>query len=388
MKICFVYEYYHPHVGGAEALLQHLAEGMADRGHKVSVVTSRLKGTPKHEIINGVRVRRVTVPLFAERYWFTVLGVPAVLKEVSDADIIHTGTYNGAMAAWLAGKLGKKPVVLQPFEVLGDLWSKLGLSAAAARSFRLFERSVLLLPFAGYSCISKSTWDSLVKVCGARVGDKAFVSYPGIDYQLFDSTFDNGRDRIRKLLAVGEDTFLCLYSGRPGYIKGLEYLIKAFPRIKETVPAARLLLLLARDPANKYREAVEALSRLPEDDIILRDPVPRDELPSYFQASDCVIIPSLNEGFGFTCVEACAMGRPVVVTRAGSLPEVVSGRFVIAEPADAGSLAEGVARVFRCDYQETPEKRFSWDDSVDDHLQVYERLLSGSKPVPEGHGPV
>lgn len=375
MRICFVYEYYHPHVGGAEALLQHLAEGMAARGHQVSVVTSRLDGTAGHELVNGVRVCRVRVPRIADRYWFTAFGLPAVLKEASGADIIHTATYNGAVAAWLAGKLRRKPVVLQPFEVLGDLWSKLGLGAATAQSFRLFERLVLLLPFEGYSCISHSTMDALVRVCGEKAGRKAFVSYPGIDYSLFDSTADNGRERIRRQLEVEDDTFLCMYSGRPGYIKGLDHLISAFPAIKKKVPRARLLLLLAGSPANKYREAVDSLANLPAEDIILREPVPRAELPSYFQASDCVIVPSLNEGFGFTCVEASAMERPVVATRAGSLPEVISGIYVLVQPADPEDIAAGVEKVYNGEYSTSPLKRFSWDACIDTHLEAYERLI-------------
>ena len=47
MKILFVCENYYPHFGGAEVLFKSLAEGFSKKGHQVSVLTHRLKGTEK-----------------------------------------------------------------------------------------------------------------------------------------------------------------------------------------------------------------------------------------------------------------------------------------------------------------------------------------------------
>ena len=49
-----------------------------------------------------------------------------------------------------------------------------------------------------------------------------------------------------------------------------------------------------------------------EDKIVLINSVLRKELPNYIKAADCVVVPSLTEGFGFCAAEACAMGKPVV----------------------------------------------------------------------------
>jgi len=45
MRICFILEYYHPHIGGVEYLFKNLIEGLSKRGFEVSVLTRRLKGT-------------------------------------------------------------------------------------------------------------------------------------------------------------------------------------------------------------------------------------------------------------------------------------------------------------------------------------------------------
>ncbi len=374
MKHCFVYEYYHPHLGGGESLLKQLAEGLVERGHQCTVVTARLAETPARELINGVEVRRVRVPRRGDRYWFTLMGLPAVLAAAGGADIIHAPTYNGAIAAWTAARMLRKPVVLHPFEVLGRLWLKLGIRPVPAAGFMAFERLVLSLPFDAYGCISRHTMRSLA--AAAPAAGKAFLAYPGIDYSLFDPGAQDGRKEIRRQLGIDGDTFLCMYSGRPGFIKGLEFLVDAIPEIRQKVPTARFLLLLANQPETKYREALAALARFREDEVIVRPPVSRAELPLYFQASDCVIVPSLNEGFGFTCVEACTMGRPVVATRAGSLPEVISGRYVLVEPGSAAAIATGVERVHRGDCQVSGIKRFEWQDAIDRHIQACEDLLA------------
>jgi D-inositol-3-phosphate glycosyltransferase len=88
----------------------------------------------------------------------------------------------------------------------------------------------------------------------------------------------------------------------------------------------------------------------------------------------------LSEGFGFTCVEACAMQRPVVATTAGSLPEVVSGQYVLVEPGSAEALAEGVVRISRNEYQRSEEKRFLWEDHVKRHEEKYRELISDRLP--------
>ena len=59
MKILFICENYYPHRGGAEVLFKKLAEGYVQRGHQVTILTHRLKNTPKKENVNGVVIRRV-----------------------------------------------------------------------------------------------------------------------------------------------------------------------------------------------------------------------------------------------------------------------------------------------------------------------------------------
>lgn len=73
-----------------------------------------------------------------------------------------------------------------------------------------------------------------------------------------------------------------------------------------------------------------------------------DVLPVY-QSAAVVLVPSLSEGLGLSAIEAMACGRPVIASRVGGLPEVIShnetGLFV--PPADPAALARAIMELMR-----------------------------------------
>ena len=379
MHILFVIEYYFPHVGGAEVLLQHLAEGLVQSGHECTVVTCKLSDTPSREMLNGVSIHRVSVPRCGDRYWFTLLAMLPSLRYARKADIIHTMVYNGAFPAKILSLILKKPVVIHVFEVIRHNWFKIDINPLSALLFRFIEKIVLSVQYDAYSCISRNTL-SLLRDWGIP-SQKLFLAYPGIDYSLFDPNNKGySRERIRRRLGIGEGRFLYSFYGRPGFMKGVDYLVKAVPLIQRNIPGSLLMLILSRKPASGYARILRTIKTLGltiGKDIIIIDPVPRPELPAYILASDCIVVPSISEGFGFTCVEACTMDRPVVATTAGSLPEVVYGRYILVRPADPAALAQGIVGVHEGTYTTAAEKRFFWEDHIVQHISAYGRLLQG-----------
>ena len=369
MKVLFVLEYYSPHIGGAEVLFKNLCEGLGSRGHDITVVTLGLPDTKAFEIMNGVKVYRVEAPQRGARYWFSFLSIPKVFNLAKQADLIHTTTYNGAFPAWLASKLRGKRCVITIHEVFGSRWKELTqMSWFIAKLHQLLERVIIALPFHRYISVSEYT-SNCVKNLGVAP-KKAATIYNGIDYDLFDPQKADGRP-VRQNLNLS-NKFMYMYYGRPGISKGVEYLVQAVPLITQGIPNSKLLLILANDPKDRYeniKKMIKALSI--QDKIILLDPVPRNELPNYIAAADCVVVPSLSEGFGFTAAEACAMGKPVVASNVASLPEVVSGKHVLVEPRNPQAIAEGVERVYKGDLRNDNKKTFSWDECIREYLQAY-----------------
>ncbi len=375
MRILFVLEYYHPHVGGVEVLFRTLCEALVSRGHEVHVVTSRLVDTDQEETVNGVHLHRINVPRFASRYFFTFFSMPYILKIAKYFDIIHTTTYNAAPPAWLASLIRRKPSVITVHEVIGKDWGRLmGLSKISALFHRLMERIIISLPFDSIVAVSHSTRKNL-KAAGVR--KKINVVHNSVSHDVFNRrAYPGARKRIRKKLGVKDNEFLYAFYGRPGVSKGVEFLIKAMPRIRSLIPRSRALYIMASEPKERYKWMKKLLEENADGEAILHKSLPYNRLPEYLMAADCIVIPSITEGFGFCVAESCSLGKPVVATNTTSIPEVASGKFLLVPPKNPNAIAEALKLVKEKKYMKTPLKKFSEKSFVDGYEKVYSRMMS------------
>ncbi len=373
-KILYVLENYWPHVGGVETLFQATAEALAERGCEVNIVTSRRANTSKFEVLNGVRIHRVDVPVF-ERYTFTLTSLPLAIKLASSSDLIHTTTYNAAMPGWIAGYVTNKPTVITVHEVFGPQWHDLpGMSKASGFLHRVFESAILHLPFQCYICVSEFTKGRLQKYVHTRK-ERAAVLYNGVDYSFWNPDLHHARD-LRKELGLPSNAFLYLYFGRPGISKGVEYLIRAASKVKRTIEPSYLVLLLSRSPAKGYENAKSLVAELSlGDHVRFCESVQREELPSYLLAADCVVVPSISEGFGFAAVEAASIGCKVVTTRGHAVEEILGESAIYANPRDSDDLGNVIVKVAgdRGKGLAAP-KNYLIQNHVDATLALYESL--------------
>jgi len=372
MKILFVLENYIPHIGGVEIVFKNLSEGLANLGHDVSIVTHRLKGTKKFEIINGVKIYRINC--FYSRYWFTFLSIPKVFSLAKNVDLIHTTTFNGAFPAWLVSKILRKKDIITVHEVWVGKWRQLTeMGFFNAFIHNILERFIYFLNFDKYVCVSKSTQKQLFGIGIDK--NKTEVVYNGVDYEHWNPKRYNG-NMMRKKLGL-EKNFIYLFTGRPGVSKGLEYLIKAVPLISKSIPNSRLLAIISKDKAyeKRYNFIIKLIQDLKiKDDIIIHDPVQYKELPLFIKAADCVVVPSLAEGFGFAVAEACAMNIPVVASNTTSLPEIVSEKYILVNPRDEVNIAEGVIKIYKKKYNKKAIIRFRKEDLISNYLRIYSSL--------------
>ncbi|MBU0580499.1 glycosyltransferase family 4 protein [Patescibacteria group bacterium] len=379
MKILFVCENYIPHYGGAEVVFKNLAERYVQKGHQVTILTHQLKGTKKEENLNGVKVIRV--PSFHSRYLFTFLSIPKAIKLAKEHDIIQTTSFNGAPPAWIAGKLTKKPVVITVHEVWVNKWKQVtDFSWLKCKIHELLEKAIYLLPYDRYICVSNATKKDLLKINIKK--ENAITTYNGLDYQFWDEKNFKDEDvkKIKEELNL-KNNFVYFSWGRPGTSKGFEYVIKAVPKIVEKLPRSVFLFMTSSNPTyqKKYDQLMDLVKKLElagfKENIKVIPSVPYEKLGNYIKAANCVVIPSIAEGFGYTTVESIAIGKPVIVSDAGSLPEVVSGKHLVFENKNSAMLAEKVIEMAKGKFQETPLKKFEWEDSVNKYLNIYKELL-------------
>jgi len=368
MKILFVLEN-----GGVEAVFKNLAEGLAKQGHTVAVVTHQLKGTKKFEIVKNVRIYRVSC--LGSRYLFSILAVPIATRLAKKADIIHTTTFNGAPPAWIASRLARKKVVVTVHEVWIGLWKQLADMGSLGKILHeVGERIMYTFPYDHYVAVSDSTKKQLLSI-GINPRKISRV-YNAVNYEQFNPK-KYSRETIRRKYKLGKQ-FVYLTYGRPGVSKGIEYVVRAVKQIKAKIPHSKLILILSKDPAyGKYYDRImRGIANLGiRNDILLLPPVSWHEVPNYIKAADCVVVPSLSEGFGYTVAEAVAMDVPVVATNTTSLPEVVSGKHLLVKPKSSEEIAAAVEKVYKHKYKITKKKMFSLRENRDGYIEVYKKVL-------------
>ncbi|OGQ37104.1 MAG: hypothetical protein A3A85_05300, partial [Deltaproteobacteria bacterium RIFCSPLOWO2_01_FULL_42_9] len=323
MNILFVCENYLPHYGGAEVVFKNLAEGFVQQGHKVTLITRRLHGTKKKETINGVNVIRVRSA--NTRYLFSLAAIPLVWKWARWADVIQTTTFNGAPPAWIGAKLRGKNVILTVHEVWINKWRKVtDFGRISCWIHNCLEKMIYWLPFDKYVCVSDATRHDLLKI--GIDPRKAITIHNGFDSHFWNEKNFDGTDVRNKYNLA--DKFTAFSWGRPGPSKGFEYLLQAVPKIVEKIPQFTLLLMLSS--VDKYPQKYRALQQMIEnlniqETVILVPAVPYDQLGNYLIAADCLVVPSIAEGFGYNVLEGVSVGKPMVTTTVGSIPEVIGG---------------------------------------------------------------
>jgi glycosyltransferase involved in cell wall biosynthesis len=198
------------------------------------------------------------------------------------------------------------------------------------------------------------------------------VIYHGVDDTLF---YPRPIDKSLRQSIAGDCPFVYLYFGRPGGSKGLPYLINAVPQISEAIPGSKLVVILSRETKAEYRLAMRLIDTVNKHgNIKVLDPVPLERLPDYINIADTIVIPSLSEGFGFSAVESCLMGKQVVFTETGSLPEVTFGKLVTVKKADSHSIANGIIRMYNGGYEYSEPKKFTWDQAFKRYEEVFYSL--------------
>ncbi|MBI2666644.1 glycosyltransferase family 4 protein [Candidatus Woesearchaeota archaeon] len=405
MKILLICENYYPHYGGAEILFKNLAEGFAKKGIKTTVVTHQLKKTCKRENINGVEVHRVNS--FYSRYIFSFVSIIKVVQLARENDIIQTTTFNGAFPAWIAAKLTRKPIVLTVHEVWQGKWQEItGFPRWKSKIHEFLESLIYRLSFDKYFCVSEATKKDLLANTSIPISsaEKISVISNGLDYDfwnkknvekqkikeirekysLTDSDGKKGKDSNGK---TGKNTKIFFSWGRPGASKGFEYLIQAMPAVVEKYPDTILLLMFGSKEKypQKYAELVKlvqekntlissSFNHLNINHIHILESQPYPELRGKVAAADAIVVPSISEGFGYAAREAMALEKPVIVSDAGSLPEVVGGKHWIFQKKNSKDLAEKMFLAAQEKWNFSEPKKFTWEECVEGYVKVYESL--------------
>jgi D-inositol-3-phosphate glycosyltransferase len=221
--------------------------------------------------------------------------------------------------------------------------------------------------------------------------DNVLVVSPGVNLKVF--TPGSGRAAAREVVGLDKDAHIISFVGRIQPHKGPEVLIRAIAEMVSHSPHLRQKLItnIIGGASGANQSEVERLKELTTwlgiDDVVrFAPPVPREDLPQWYRASDLVCVPSYSESFGLVALEAQACGTPVVATAVGGLRTAVADGIsgVLVDGHDPRAWSSVLARLLQ-----EPQRRvllsmgavehashFGWDATSRGTLDIYDRVLS------------
>src|SRR3972149_6740903 len=154
---------------------------------------------------------------------------------------------------------------------------------------------------------------------------------------------------LRKEFGFSEQDKVLLFFGYVRKYKGLDLLIDAFPKIKTSIPNAKLLIVGEfYDSPEVYTDKIKKLG-IEKDTVIVNKFVPNEDVGKYYKVCDLVMLPYrsatqsgiLNVAYGFS--------KPAIVTNVGGLSEFVEDKKtgIIINPDSPQEIADGVNEFFR-----------------------------------------
>lgn len=375
MKIALVSPYDYPYPGGVTSHVQHLYDEFTSIGHDVRIMAPSSNRNIEREQDNvyrvgGVRripgngsIARITLSFRLARRVREILQdeqfdvvhaheplmpfLPPTVLRYSDS--VNVGTFHAYRGSYYGYFYGRP--------ILRRVFANLDARIAVSRAAKLFVRQYFMAPY---------------RIIPNGVEVERF--YPGGVLPLPE--LQDGRPNI-------------LFLGRPEKRKGVGYLLRAYPRIKNAFPRARFIIIGAGDwQDSPYRAYIE---RHDMRDIQIVGYVSEEDKARYLRSAHVLCAPAVQgESFGIVLLEAMAAGLPVVASEIVGYRDVVTNgqEGILVPPRNATAVADAV-----CDILQNPAlaaamgragietaAQYSWRRIAEQILDLYVRV--GNRPLP------
>ncbi len=376
-SVLIVSAYADPHVGGVEVVVGQQARTLAERGHDVTVVTSRCgEGGARHEQVDGYTVIRIAAWNGLEDR----LGVPfpawspsaiwQLGRLIGNADIVHLhDVYHGSsvLAAILAKRRRRPLFITQHVGIVEH--DKAVVKVAQKLVYSSVGR--LLWRWAATIAVYNPIVEGFLSQYGVPA-DKVKLTYNGIDTRDFCPGDPEAVRATRERHGLAPGIPVILFVGRLVPKKGFQKLIEA------------------RGP--EYELVLVGPGRIPGHvpaGVKFLGPVNRRELRDLYQASDIFAFPAVGEMLTLAMQEAMACGLPVVATAEDAYsgydldpsgvalvppePDVLRSTFV-------DILRDPGRRVHMRTYsRRVAEERFDWRRNSEDLASEYDSACDSSR---------
>lgn len=369
-------------IGGVETHVYELSRHLVAKNHLVKVYTSDVIrfGSPVvcypksfyNQVVSGTRVHRFKSIQIAKAPYGLGFIFPGVIRQLVNEDVdalhAHSFGYWVTHVSALAHELKNVPLIITPH-------------ADPSKPAKPFDIRLLPLKTADHLiALTKSEYRYL-----ANMGfdpDEISIIPEGVDLKVFKDSAEG--DFKEKYGITGK---VVLYVGRLAEEKGLSYLVYAIPAVLSVLPDVKIVFVGPDFGIKPYLKRLgESLGHRVYSSIIFVGELRGNPLLDAYSACDVLVLPSLIEAFGIVILEAMAMGKPVIATRVGGIPDIVKNgeTGILVPPADSLKLSQSIitllsnpelAKRMGQRGRDVVRRYHSWEDVADKTLDVYRKVL-------------
>lgn len=379
MKILIVSTSFYPKIDGSTRCVYDHARKLAERGHKVYLLTRGVKGAKRTEMFEGIRVIRTSTsfrsstPLSKARLVFDEVISIFRLQRQERFDVIHVHGCAAGLAAIPSKYLLGVPLVITTHgsELLWprELWWK---QPSELKLDLMFERFVL------NRCTvvvaqSEGVRNYMVRFYGDGMSKKIRLVPTGVDHNKFALGVKSSGDPA------------ILFVGALSEVKGVGCLLDAFSEVHNEVPSSKLVLVGGGPKTEGYKKRANELKL--NGSVEFRGVVRDDgKLLGLYNESDVVVLPS-NVGGPISCtlLEGMSCGKAVISTDVpGGIPDVLGeDAGILIRRNDAEGLAEELTKLltdpaylkrFQQNARRAVVERYTLETMTDTLTQLYQEM--------------
>lgn len=323
MNILIISPYFSPMVGGVETHLDDLCKFFNKQGHRVFVRTYKALGVKDRgwsdEKRGAIYIRRMwwpdfnlifkleSHPLLKFFYLFPGLFLDSfiyLIRQRKSVDVIQAHGFIAALLAVILGKIFQKRVIVN---------THVGFNLSNGIMTEIIKWTLI-------SCEKVLVLTEGIKASLTNLGiprEKIAVYHYWVDQNKF-----NIQKNAKKILRW-ENRFIVLFVGRLIDVKGVRMifeLVRKLPDITFVIIGAGLLSGELKEKSKYYPN------------ILFLGKIDNKDLPTYYNGADILLLPSkiikqeYEEGMPRVMIEALSCGLPVISTKTGGIPEMLTER--------------------------------------------------------------
>lgn len=373
-------------VGGISRHVAELYPELVKLGHDIHLLTVEFGQAPRYEVVDGVRVHRVSVAQ-SHNFFHWVVNMNEsmgrhggkLLSEDGPFDMIHAHDWLVADAAIALKHIFKVPLIATIHAT--EYGRHNGLYSDTHRYINDKETQLVYEAWRVIVCTNYMRLE--VERALHCPWNKIDVVYNGIALEKREPVPNFDFWQFRRRFAV-DDEKIVYYVGRMTYEKGVDALINAAPRVIWEMGGYAKFVIIGSGNTDHLKRLAWDIGVWHK--CYFTGFMSDEDLNQFRRVADCAVFPSLYEPFGIVALESFAARVPVVVSDTGGFPEVVrhTKTGIVTRTGNPDSIAWGILEVLKNpDYAQQLvehayndlEHRFSWAKLAQQTEAVYGRVL-------------